>query len=72
MGFEFPSSEGKHTIERLSLGEGGRHLDYEIVIDDPIYLASPVTFRTRWDYRPEQRPSNAPCDPATARRFLRD
>jgi hypothetical protein len=72
MGFQFPSSEAKHTVERLSLGEGGQHLDYEIVIEDPRYLVSSATYRTRWDYQPGQTLSNAPCDPVSARRFLDD
>jgi hypothetical protein len=70
MGFDFPSSAEKHVVERFSLGTDGKHLDYEITVDDTTYLATPVTYRTRWDYRPEQAPLNEACDPAVARGFL--
>ena len=70
MGFRFPSSDAKHVVEWFSLSDDGKHLDYEIDIEDSAYLTAPVTYRTQWDYRPEQVPANAPCDPAAARRFL--
>ena len=52
------------------MSDDGKHLDYEIDIEDLAYLTAPVTYRTQWDYPPEQVPANAPCDPAAARRFL--
>jgi hypothetical protein len=70
MGFRFPSSNAKHIVERFSLSDDRRHLDYEITVEDPTYLAAPMTYRTKWDYRPAGKASNAGCDPATARRFL--
>jgi hypothetical protein len=70
MGLAFPSSIAKHTVERFSLGADRKHLEYQIVVEDSVYLTAPVTYRTRWDYRPGQTPSNAACDPAVARRFL--
>lgn len=72
MGFAFPSSEAKHIVERFALSSDGRHLDYEITIEDPVFLTAPVSYRTQWDYRPELVPPDAPCDPATARRFLEE
>jgi hypothetical protein len=72
MGFSFPSSEAKHIVERFSLSDDHRQLDYEITIDDDMYLTEAVTYRTRWDYRPEQVGSDAPCDPSVARRFLEE
>lgn len=70
IGYGFPTSRAKHTVERLALGADGRHLDYDITIEDPTYLPTTVKFGTRWDYRPGQKPSNARCDADTARRYL--
>ncbi len=70
LGFRFPSSTAKHIVERFALSEDRRHLNYEITVEDPIYLTAPITARTTWDYRPGQALSNAPCDPASAARFL--
>lgn len=36
-----------------------------------IYLTTPVTYRTTWDYRSGLAHSNLPCDSASARRFLK-
>jgi hypothetical protein len=70
MGLTFPSSEAKHVIERFSLNDDRTYLDYEAFVEDSVYLESPVTVTTRWHYRPPQAMSDAPCDPAVARRFL--
>ena len=70
MGFSFPSSEAKHIVERFSLSDDRRRLDYEITVEDSAYLVAPVTYRTSWDYRPGESAANAVCDPAAARRFL--
>ncbi len=70
LGFRFPSSTAKHIVERFALSEDRRHLDYEVTVEDPTYLTAAITARTTWDYRPGQALSNAPCDPASARRFL--
>lgn len=70
LGYGFPSSRAKHTIERLALSADRKHLDYDITIEDPTYLPAPVKFQTQWDYRPGQKPSNARCDADTAQRYL--
>ena len=59
-------------VTTSTLAADRKHIDYEAVVEDPEYLAAPVMHRGRWDYRPEQRPSNLPCDPAAARRFTED
>lgn len=68
----FPSSEGKHTVERLSLSEDGRHMNYEVVVEDPEYLAEPVRYSAQLEYRPELEPTRLACDLETARRYLSD
>ena len=67
--FDLPSSASKHIVERFTLTPDRKHLDYEAVVEDPEYLAAPVTHRAQWDYRPGQRPSNVPCDVENAGRF---
>jgi hypothetical protein len=68
--FDLPSSAAKHVVERFTLNADRKHLDYEAVVDDAEYLASPVTHRGQWDYRPDQQPSGLPCDRGTAHRFV--
>jgi hypothetical protein len=70
--FDRPSSASKHVIERFTLAADRKHLNYEAVVEDSEYLAAPVTHFSQWDFRPEQTPSNLPCDPAVAGRFTED
>jgi Family of unknown function (DUF6152) len=65
-----PSSPDKHLIERLTLAEDSRHLEYVVTVEDPKYLAAPGSFTATWDYRPDLDLSGVPCDPETARRPL--
>lgn len=67
-----PSSAGKHTIERLSLAEGGKRLRYEVTVEDPVYLTGPASFAAQWDHRPdlEFSPPSEACDPEAAARYL--
>jgi hypothetical protein len=67
--FDRPSSAAKRVVERFSLNPDRKHLDYEATVEDPEYLAEPVSHRGQWDYRPEQKPSGLPCEPEVARRF---
>lgn len=68
----FPSSSRKRLIERFQLSQDRKHLTYSGVIEDPVYLARPVEWSGRWDYRPNMPHSNEKCDLNVARRFLRD
>jgi len=70
--FDLPSSATKHVVERFALTADRKHIDYEAIVEDPEYLAEPVVHRSQWDYRPEQRPSNVPCDREAASRFTTD
>ena len=65
-----PSSPAKHLVERLTLADDRRHLQYAFTLEDPEYLASPASYAATWDYRPDLDPSGQPCDPETARRPL--
>jgi hypothetical protein len=65
-----PSGLRKHVVERLALSDDHKHLKYEVVLEDPDYLAAPVTYSAEWDYRPDLAPTGLPCDLDVARRFL--
>ena len=39
-------------------------------MEDPDYLAEPVSGASRWDYRPDLDPDPLPCDLESARRYL--
>ena len=67
--FGIPSSALKHMTEQLSLTADRRQLQYQFTLEDPEYLASPVSFSMVWEHRQDLEPS-AGCDPAIARRFL--
>jgi hypothetical protein len=61
-----PTLPSTHLIEKLTLAQDRRHLDYEFTIDVPGFLAEPATFRATWDHRPDLDPSTEVCDPETA------
>jgi hypothetical protein len=67
-----PSSAQKRLVERFRVGEDRRSLSYSGVIQDPVYLARPVEWTGRWEYRPNMPHSNEKCDVEIARRFLGD
>ena len=68
--FRVPSGPRKRVSERFTLADDGSHLSYSYVMEDPDYLAAPVTGTTRWDYRPELTPDDVPCDLESAGRYL--
>jgi hypothetical protein len=61
-----------HLVEKLTLAQDRRHLEYEFTVELPLYLDKPATFHATWDYRPDLGPSDAVCDPESARRLLRE
>jgi hypothetical protein len=63
-------SAQKHLIERFSLSEDGRSLDYSGYMEDPVYLADRVEWDSRFAFTPDMQPSNEACDLEIARRFL--
>jgi hypothetical protein len=65
-----PSGPSKHVVERFTLGDDGKHLAYSVLVEDPDYLAAPINYTARWDYRPDLTPTGLACDLDVARRFL--
>jgi hypothetical protein len=70
LAFGIPSGAGKHVIERFSLSDDRRHLDYAATFEDPEHLAAPASFAAPWEYRPELAPTGLACDLDVAQRYL--
>ena len=68
--FQVPSGTGKHLVERLTLSDDGKRIDYAFELTDPEYLTETVTGGVIWDYRPDLEPQRIECDREVARRFL--
>lgn len=67
--FGMPSGAQKHVVERFSLSADGTKLNYEFILEDPTYLAAPVTGSYVWDYRPDLERGDSECDVETAGRY---
>jgi hypothetical protein len=67
-----PGSTQKRLVERFRVSDDRKSLVYSGVIEDPVYLAKPVEWTGRWEYRPRMPHSNEKCDVEVARRFLGD
>jgi hypothetical protein len=74
MGFStsLPSSTQKKVVEKFALSSDGKNLLYSGTIEDPVYLAKPVDWSGKWEYRPNMPQSNQKCDLEVARRFLKE
>ena len=68
--FELPSGAQKHSIERLTLSEDGKRMEYSWTIEDPEYITAPVTGGGSWAYRPDLERQTLECDPEVAQRFM--
>jgi len=64
------SGPQKRMHEQFELADDGSRIDYSFVVEDPEYLSEPVTGGSRWDYRPDLEPDDAPCDLESAGRYL--
>jgi hypothetical protein len=69
-GFGLASGKGKHLVERFSLNEDKKHLDYAVTAEDPEFIVGTGSYAAKWDYRPDIAPSGQPCDLAIAQKFL--
>jgi hypothetical protein len=67
-----PSGPRKHLVERFSLTQDARHINYKAALEDPDYLAKPMIFSSQWEYRPDLEPTGLKCDLDAARRYLTD
>ncbi len=68
--FGIASGPQKHLIERFAVADNGASMRYSFVLEDPEYLAEPVSGESRWDYRPDLEPDDVACDLESAGRYL--
>jgi hypothetical protein len=67
------SSEQKHLTERFTLLDGGRRLRLEYTMEDPIYLAEPVSMSQTFSLNPDYPwQDEYGCDPEASSRHLLD
>ena len=64
-----PSGRQKHVVERYRLSDDRTRMLIDFVVEDPEYLAVPITASAEWDYAPDQRLQRFGCTPEQARRF---
>ena len=64
------SSEQKKLREVFTMSEDGLFLMAEITIDDPVYLAKPVTFSHRWRKLADREVIQAPCTMEAAMLYM--
>ena len=67
-GTGIPSGAQKHVVERYNLSEDGGHAFVDIVLEDPEYLAEPVTATFVWRYSPYFEMLQLGCDRDVAMR----
>lgn len=66
-----PSGKDKHVVERYTLGEDGSTLTVDIRMEDPEYLAEPLSGSFLWHYAPDLPIVDGKCDRKSAEEFLR-
>jgi hypothetical protein len=64
------SGREKHLVERFALNRGEAILHYEFELNDPEYLAEPVTGDLDLEFRPDIPFVNEPCDLENAKIYL--
>jgi hypothetical protein len=64
-----PAGPQKHVVERYRLSDDRTRMLIDFVIEDPEYLAEPITASAEWDYAPQQQLQRFGCTPEQARRF---
>lgn len=64
-----PSGAQKHVVETYRLSEDGTRLLVEFIVEDPEYLAEPMTGGIEWDFAPDRELSRIDCDPEIAKRY---
>jgi hypothetical protein len=67
-----PSGKGKRLTERFAVADDGKSMRYSFVLDDPEYLAQPLTGDGELSYRPDLRVGGMECDADAASRFFRE
>lgn len=66
-----PSGAQKHVVERYRLVDGGTRIAVEFMLEDPEYLAAPMTHARQLIYVPDIDMTPFECDLEATSRFLR-
>ena len=64
------SSNQKHLLERIKLGNNGYALEFEMILTDPVYLEEPVTIEYYMSKMADRPLLDTPCTLENARLFL--
>jgi hypothetical protein len=67
-----PSGSQKHLVERFELNPDRTTMTYQFELEDPEYLAAPVTGELQPVYRPEVEFEPVACDRESAKQFAED
>ncbi len=67
-----PSGAQKHVVERYRLIEDGTRIELSFLLDDPEYLAEPMSHSRELIYSPQMERFLFDCDPEATRRFVPD
>ena len=65
-----PSGAQKHVVERYRLTAGGTRLAVDFVLEDPEFLAQPMTHARELIYAPHLEMTPFDCDPDATSRFV--
>ncbi|MED5534304.1 MAG: DUF6152 family protein [Pseudomonadota bacterium] len=65
-----PSGAQKHVVERYRLNEEGTRVIVEFTLEDPEYIAEPLTHTRELIYSPQIEISRYGCNVESARRFV--
>jgi hypothetical protein len=69
---EMANGGGKHTVERFAVAGDGRSMSYSWMLEDPEFMAEPVSGTFTYSYRPDLELSGMACDIESAERFLHE
>lgn len=67
-----PSGARKHVVERFRLTDGGTRLTVEFTLEDPQFIARPMTHRRKLIYTPQADMSPFDCDLESTRRYINE
>ena len=65
-----PSGAGKHVVERYRLMEDGTRIVVDFMLEDPEYIATPLTHSRELIFTPQMEMGSFDCDPEAAGRFV--
>jgi Family of unknown function (DUF6152) len=64
-----PSGARRHAVERFALSEDHKQLSVQFSVEDPEFMAEPMTGEVLLDYAPDHEMLPFGCDPEVARRY---